>query len=345
MSVAVQTVTITSEGTTKSVQPCSLCKAIGHYACIDHCDSVLCARCTSKHHFAVIQEMRQLFERLKTYRLQSISFSDVSDSKSVQVSSDLQHRTDNSSVVLTNSNAVETYLQVLDEYLKKDRLINVKILADLCIQLSDRSVLGTRNTAHRSYRNKLLVHRSPIRSQSAKPTFSKSITVSLGARKRLALPIQTSFSMGQHPVVVSLVDHYLKTFFCQWRENSVILLSSMSIDVYSRSSGLKWSIPLRRVLGNIKDRIVAGAWSPYIQRLILVGRFHFYVFDIDDQKVRSVCECGCGGRCGNGPMSPKPRRSRTLMYRSPLQYDARVDSQRFLACSYNEYLFYGKFQR
>ena len=335
MSVAAQTVTIPSEGRTESVQSCSLCKATGNYACIDHCDSVLCARCTSRHHFAVIQEMRQLFERLKTYRLHSISFSDVSDSKLVPASSDLQHRTDTSRVVLTNSNAVETYLQMLDGYLKKDRLINVKILADLHTRLSDRSVLGTRNTAHRS----------PIRSQSTKPTFSKSITVSLGARKRLALPIQTSFSMGQHPVVVSLVDHYLKTFFCQWRENSVILLSSMSIDVYSRSSGLKWSIPLRRVLGNIKDRIVAATWSPYIQRLILVGRFHFYVFDIDDQKVRSVCECGCGGRCGNGPMSPRPRRSTTVMYRSPLQHDTRADSQRFLACSYNEYLFYGKFQR
>ena len=213
------------------------------------------------------------------------------------------------------------------------------------MRLSEPRVLVTRNTPRIASNDKLLTHRSPVRSQSAKPTFSKSITISLSTRKRVPLPVESSFSMGQHPVIVSLIDHYVKTFFCQWRENSVILLSSLSIDVYSRSSGLKWSIPLRRVLGNVRDSIVAGAWSSYIQRLILVGRFHFYIFDLDDQKVRSVCECGCGGRCGNGPMSPKPRRSRTVRYRCPLNSDSRPDSQRFLACSFNEYLFYGTFSR
>jgi hypothetical protein len=253
MIVAAHKVTIATEERIQSVQPCSLCKAIGHYACIDHCGNVLCSRCTSKHHLAVIEEMRQLFERLKNYRMHSLSFSDVSDLQSIQASTIQPQHVTNSNVALNTSNAVETYLQVLDEHLKNDRLLDIKILADLNTRLSDPSALVVKNTGHHSDRNKLLVHRSPVRSQSAKPTFSKSITVSLSTRKHVALPVQSSFSMGEHPVVVSLIDHYTKTFFCQWRENSVILLSAMSIDVYSRSSGLKWSIPLRRVLGNIKD--------------------------------------------------------------------------------------------
>jgi hypothetical protein len=140
-----------------------------------------------------------------------------------------------------------------------------------------------------------------------------------------------------------LIDHYLATFFCQWRDNSVVLLSSLAIDVYTRGSALTWSIPLSRVLTNVKDKILAGTWCSYIQRLILVGRSHFYMFDIDRHKTLCVCTCGCGGRCGNGPMTPISRRNMISIYRCQPSYDDRANSQRFLACSNNGFLFYGKF--
>jgi hypothetical protein len=253
-----------------------------------------------------------------------------------------------SSLAPVTSNSLQVYLNILDEHLENDRLLDGKTLADLDMRLGDRTALVTGDSrsltvSHNSDTNKLLLRRSPVRSHTAKVTWSRTITVSLNTQKHFQLPVQSSFSVGQHPIVVSLIDHYQETLFCQWRDNSVILLSLLSIDVYTRGAGLTWSIPLSRVLGNVKDKILAGVWCSYIQRLILVGRYHFYMFDIDRQKVRCICKCGCGGRCGNGPMPPTPRQNITSIYQCQHTYDDRTNSQRFLACSRNGYLFYGKF--
>jgi hypothetical protein len=216
------------------------------------------------------------------------------------------------------------------------------------MRLRNQTVLVTRNSKSPivsldSDIEKRLFRRSRVRSQTAKATWSRTITVSLNLQKHLTIPVQSSFSVGQHPIIVSLTDHYLETLFCQWRDNSVILVSQLSIDVYTRGSGLTWSIPLILILKNKEDKIRAGFWCSYIQRLILVGRCDFYIFDLDRKKVRCVCKCGCGGRCGNGTMPPVLRRNRTPRLRCPSTYDDRTSSQRFLACSYNGKLFYGKY--
>ena len=167
---------------------------------------------------------------------------------------------------------MEVYLNILDEYIKHDRLLDAKILADLDMRLGDRTVLIASNSDIK----KRLLRGTRTRAQTASSvTWTKTVTVSLNLQKQFQIPVQSSFSVGQHPIIVSLIDHYLEKFFCQWRDNSVVLLSSLSIDVYTRGSALTWSIPLSRVLGNVKDKILAGTWCSYIQRLILVGRSHF----------------------------------------------------------------------
>ncbi len=255
-----------------------------------------------------------------------------------------QHLLFSSSLTLKANKYLQVYLNILNEYLKDNRLLDAKTLADLNMRLEHRIDIDTRisrslTVSHNLDANKRLLRRSPMRAQSAQVISSRTLTVSLNLQKHFPPHVQASFSLGKDPIIVSLNEHYLETFFCQWRDNSVILLSLLSIDVYARGCGLIWSIPLSRVFGNVKDKIVAGAWCSYIQRLILVGRNHFYMFDINKQKVRCVCECGCGARCGSGPIA---RQGITSKFRFPSTYNDRVNSQKFLVCSDNGYLFYGK---
>jgi hypothetical protein len=88
MSTAFRTLLSTTEKKSKSDQLCSLCSSTGHFTCIDHCQAVLCARCTSKHRAVVIQQMRELLERLKMYQINS-------DASVIQVSGTLEPNADN----------------------------------------------------------------------------------------------------------------------------------------------------------------------------------------------------------------------------------------------------------
>lgn len=244
---------------------------------------------------------------------------------------------------------MESYLIVLKEHLEKDHILNSKTLSELEILLNNEiDQLTKKSSSAIKSQNfdvkTILFRRSRMRAQTAKASHSKNVTISLDTRLNFSLPVERSFSMGQHPIVVSLVDSYSETFFCQGRDNGVILLSSLSIDVYTRSSGFTWSIPLSVIFGNMKDRIFTGVWCSYHERLILVGRYHFYLFDLDRHRIRCVCKCGCGARCIAGTMRPKPRQHITPRYRYPEIIDDRTDSQRFFATNHNGTLFYGKFE-
>ena len=177
--------------------------------------------------------------------------------------------------------------------------------------------------------------------KSGRIPWLKKITVSLNAQKHFRLPIERSFSVGQHPIVVSLIDQYLETFFCPGQDNGVILLSLSSIDIYSRGSGLTWFVPLNRVLGNIKDKIVAGVWCSYAERLILVGQYNFYVFNISRYKMR----CGCGARCCTCTISSSMNRIIVPRCRYPIICGDYIHSRRFLASNHKGLLFYGELQQ
>ncbi|CAF1033762.1 unnamed protein product [Rotaria sordida] len=339
---------LTTEERSKSVRECSLCGSIANFACIDHCKAVLCARCTSKHRADVIQQMHELLKRLKMYQMKLANSNNISDRKSIQVSNALEQNTDNptdSNLSVIARNSLETYFIILKEHLEKDHLLDAKTLADLDMHLNDQldqitKKFPTLTASHNFDTNTFLLRRSRMRPQTARINLSKTITISLNIQKNFPLPFERSFSMGPHPIVVSLIDSYLETFFCQGRDNSVILLSLLSIDVYTRGSGLTWSIPLSRVLGNIKDKIFAGVWCSHIERLILVGRYYFYMFDIDRQRIRCVRKFGCGARCSSGTMPPIPRRNVTIRYRCQSTYDDCTDSRRFLASNHSGLIFY-----
>lgn len=63
-------------------QQCSVCGSAADFGCIDHCQAMLCARCTSKHRADVIQQMHQLLKRLKTYLMKVAESTNTSHKKS-----------------------------------------------------------------------------------------------------------------------------------------------------------------------------------------------------------------------------------------------------------------------
>ncbi|CAF4048533.1 unnamed protein product, partial [Rotaria magnacalcarata] len=348
MSITLHTAPLTKVEDSKRDQQCSLCGSIAQFACINHCEVVLCARCTNKHRAVVIKKMHEILKRLKLYQMKLVDSTDGSYQKLVQVSETLKRTSDNSRdpnlSILTRS-SLENYLITLKEHLENDQLLNAKTLTDLEICLMDQAGPVTKKspTLMNSYdfdRKTFSFRRSRLKVETATLTRSKTVTVSLNTQLNFTRPIERSFSMGQHPIAVSLVDSYLETFFCQGRDKGVILLSLLSIDVYTRSAGLTWSIPLSRVLGNTTDKIIAGVWCSYTERLILVGRYHFYMFDMDRQKVRCICKCGCGARCMSGSMPPTARQSITPRYRCQSTYDDRTNARRFLASNHKGILFY-----
>jgi hypothetical protein len=144
-----------------------------------------------------------------------------------------------------------------------------------------------------------------------------AVTVRLGKRKIFQSPLQRAFSIGRHPIIISLNDHYYETFFCRRSDNSLILSSTTSIDVINRGSGLEMSIRLSKILGTTKDKILAGTWCEHCQRLILNGNHRMYFFYMQGQQHADQFRCE--------PASSDP-------YNTP----------RFLGCTHHGSIFYGK---
>ncbi|UJR11002.1 hypothetical protein I4U23_015186 [Adineta vaga] len=341
MSTIVQSSQLVIVPKQKLDQSCSNCGSTAHFTCIEHCKASLCSRCATRHHVITIQQMQQLLKRLKIYQIDSARFVQSSDSlkKSLDISINLN-------LTLVENDPQQVYITILDENLKKDRLIDAKILTDLEDYLSSvgtvRIIRTSRSsTISRSFNTRRrLLRRPQVRSLSAGISWTKTITASLNIQKHFQISNEPSVSLTEYPVAISLNNHYSETFFCQWEDNSVIFLSKCSIDIYTRGSGLTWSIPLHHILNNMKDKVLAGTWCSYLHRLVLVGRYCFYLYDLSRQKVRSVCDCGCGGCCGSSTVPPKPDRYTKLTFRCPPIYDDYPNSPRFLDCSFNEYLFY-----
>ncbi len=140
----------------------------------------------------------------------------------------------------------------------------------------------------------------------------------MGKHKQFQSPLQGTFSVGKHPTAISLNDRYVETFFCRRTPgNSLILLSTTAIDVVNRGSGVEMSVRLSKILGTEKDKLLAGTWCEYSQRLILVGNHRMYFFDMQGQEHARRFRCEpTNGDPGNTP--------------------------RFLACANDGSIFYGK---
>jgi hypothetical protein len=144
-----------------------------------------------------------------------------------------------------------------------------------------------------------------------------AITVRLDKRKIFQSPLQNAFSIGRHPIIISLNDHYYETFFCRRSDNSLILSSTTAIDVINRGSGLEMSVRLSKILGTTKDKILAGTWCEHCQRLILNGNHRMYFFYMQGQQHADKFRCE--------PANGDP-----------------FNTPRFLGCTHYGSIFYGK---
>ena len=170
--------------------------------------------------------------------------------------------------------------------------------------------------------DKLLYLRHAPRAESVQSKTKSSniitVTVRLGVHKHFQSPLQGTFSVGKHPTAISLNDRYLETFFCRRTPgNSLILLSTTAIDVITRGSGVEMSVRLSKILGTAKDKLLAGTWCEYNQKLILVGNHRMYFFDMQGQEHARRFRC------------------------EPVQGDPG-NTARFIACSHDGSIFYGK---
>ncbi|CAF1547157.1 unnamed protein product [Rotaria magnacalcarata] len=210
-------------------------------------------------------------------------------------------RTD--SALLTSEEAVD-YTRLLMNCLKQDQLIDVDTLAAIQRRLEARSALGQSVSEAKTplielgkfEPNKLLQLRTAPRAESPQHrTRHKNkipVTISLDKCRFFQIPLEGTFSVGKHPTAVSLNDRYLETFFCRRTPgNSLILLSSTTIDVVNRGSGVEMSVRLSKILGTEKDKILAGAWCEYSQRLILVGNHRMYFYDLQGQEHAKKFRC------------------------------------------------------
>ncbi len=145
-----------------------------------------------------------------------------------------------------------------------------------------------------------------------------AVTVRLGKRKIFQSPLECAFSIGRHPIIISLNGHYCETFMCRRSDNSLILSKTTAIDVINRGSGLEKSIRMSRILGTTKDKILAGTWCEHSQRLVLNGNHRMYFFCMHAQQNADQFLC------------------------EPAEGDI-YNTSRFLGCTHDGSLIYGKF--
>lgn len=234
-----------------------------------------------------------------------------------------------SSSLLTSEEATD-YTHLLTACLKQDQLIDVDTLVTIQRRLDARNALGQSAMEAKVplvelgkfEPTKLLHLRTAPRAESPdlKIRYKNKIpvTVSLEKCKFFQVPLEGTFSVGKHPTAVSLNDRYLETFFCRRTPgNSLILLSSTAIDVVNRGSGVESSVRLSKILGTEKDKLLAGAWCEYAQKLILVGNHRMYFFDLQKQNHAKRFRC-------------EPKHGDTS------------NSQRFINCTHDGSIFYGR---
>ncbi len=114
-----------------------------------------------------------------------------------------------------------------------------------------------------------------------------AVTVRLGQRKIFENPLQQAFSVGRHPIIVSLNGHYYETFLFRCMDNSLVLSRTTGLDVISRGTGLELTIPFWKILGTVKDKILAGTWCEQTQRLILNGNRRMYFHFMQGRQLRA----------------------------------------------------------
>ncbi|CAF2794532.1 unnamed protein product [Rotaria sp. Silwood2] len=212
-----------------------------------------------------------------------------------------QKRTDSS--LLTSEEAVN-YTHTLNSCLKQDQLIDKDALIEIQVRLDARNALGQSASEAKNPLvelgkfdpKKLLQLRTAPRTESIQPKIRNNnvipVTVSLGKYKLFQAPLEGTFSVGKHPTAISLNDRYLETFFCRRTPgNSLILLSTTTIDVVNRGSGVEMSVRLSKILGTEKDKLLAGTWCEYSQRLILVGNHRMYFYDLQGQEHAKKLRC------------------------------------------------------
>ena len=234
-----------------------------------------------------------------------------------------------SSALITSEEA-KTYADLLTSCLKQDQLIDAETMSVMQQRLDARNALGQSASDARNplmelgkfETDKILQLRHAPRAESSqiknKSTNVITVTVRLGKHKQFQSPLQGSFSVGKHPTAISLNDRYLETFFCRRTPgNSLILLSTTAIDLVNRGSGVEMSVRLSKILGTEKDKLLAGTWCEYAQRLILVGNHRMYFFDLQGQEHAK--------RFGCPPFEGDPR-----------------NTPRFLTCLHDGSIIYGR---
>ncbi|CAF0945921.1 unnamed protein product [Rotaria sordida] len=236
-----------------------------------------------------------------------------------------EKRTD--SALLTSEEAVD-YTHILHKCLKQDQLIDKDTLIDIQHRLDARLALGQSASEAKPplielgkfEPKKILQLRTAPRTESFQPKIRNNniipVTVRLGKYKLFQTPLEGTFSIGKHPTAISLNDRYLETFFCRRTPgNSLILLSTTTIDIVNRGSGLEMSVRLSKILGTEKDKLLAGAWCEYSQRLILVGNHRMYFFDLQGQEHAKKYRC------------------------EPIHGDSGY-TPRFIGCTHDGFIFY-----
>ncbi|CAF0848483.1 unnamed protein product [Adineta ricciae] len=236
-----------------------------------------------------------------------------------------ERRTD--SALLTSEEAVD-YTELLKECLKQDQLLHNETMVNIQHRLDARNALGQSASEAQNplvelgkfEPERLLQLRYAPRVESSpaktRTTATTKVTVRLDKCKQFQSPLQGTFSVGKHPTAVSLNDRYAETFFCRRTPgNSLILLSSTSIDLVNRGSGVELSVRLSKILGTTKDKLLAGTWCEYSQRLILVGNHRMYFYDFQAQEHARKFRCSpLHGDPGNTPRFINCTHNGTIFY-------------------------------
>ena len=223
-----------------------------------------------------------------------------------------------SSAVLTSEQAID-YADLLNDCLKQDQLLDAETMTSIQRRLDGRNSLGQSASEAKSpvielgkfNVEKLLRLRSAPRTELSPTSYRNSddnknttmVTVRLGKRKIFQSPFQPAFSIGRHPIIISLHSPYHESFFCRRSDNSLILSSSTTIDVINRGSGLEVSIRFPKITGTTKDKILAGTWCEHCHRLILNGNYRMYFFDMRTQEQADQFRC----QPANGDIYNTPR--------------------------------------